>query len=31
MKECEKEVPLADMLRGELEEFITARGCEGYV
>jgi len=31
MKECEKEVPPADVLRAELEEFIAARGCEGYV
>ena len=31
MKECEKEVPSADVLRAELEEFIAARGCEGYV
>ena len=31
MKECEKEVPAADVLRAELEEFIAARGCDGYV
>ena len=31
MKECEKEVPSADVLRNEIEEYITARGCEGYV
>ncbi len=31
MKECEKEVPSADVLRAELEEFIAARGCDGYV
>ena len=31
MKECEKEVPPADVLRTEIEEYIAARGCEGYV
>jgi len=31
MKECEKEVPSADALRNEIEEYIAARGCEGYV
>ncbi len=31
MKECEKEVPAADVLRAEIEEYIAARGCEGYV
>lgn len=31
MKECEKEVPSADVLRAEIEEFISARGCDGYV
>ena len=31
MKECEKEVPSADVLRTEIEEYIAARGCEGYV
>jgi hypothetical protein len=31
MKECEKEVPAADVLRNEIEDFIAARGCEGYV
>ena len=31
MKECEKEVPPADVLRAEIEEFITARGCDGFV
>jgi hypothetical protein len=31
IKECEKEVPSADALRAELEEYIAARGCEGYV
>lgn len=31
MRECEKEVPTADALRDELEAFISARGCEGYV
>ena len=31
MKECEKEVPAADVLRAELEEYIAARGCEGLV
>ena len=30
MKECEKEVPAADVLRTEIEEYIAARGCEGY-
>jgi len=31
MKECEKEVPSADALRGELETYISARGCDGLV
>jgi len=31
MKECEKEVPSADVLRNEIEEYIAARGCDGYV
>jgi len=31
MKECEKEVPAADALRGEIEAYITARGCDGLV
>ena len=31
MKECEKEVPSADILRRELEEYIAARGCDGFV
>ena len=31
MKECEKEVPAADVLRTEIEEYIAARGCEGFV
>jgi len=31
MKECEKEVPSADVLRNEIEEYISARGCDGYV
>ena len=31
MKECEKEVPSADVLRAELEEYIAARGCGGFV
>ena len=31
MKECEKEVPAADILRAEIEEYIAARGCDGLV
>jgi hypothetical protein len=31
MKECEKEVPSADVLRTEIEDYISARGCEGFV
>ena len=31
MKECEKEVPSADVLRAEIEEYIAARGCDGFV
>lgn len=31
MKECEKEVSAAEVLRIEIEEFIAARGCEGFV
>jgi hypothetical protein len=29
--ECEKEVPSTDVLRNEIEEYIAARGCEGFV
>ena len=31
MKECEKEVPAADVLRAELEAYIATMGCAGYV
>ena len=31
MKECDKEVPAADVLRTEIEEYIAARGCDGLV
>jgi len=31
MKECEEEVPAVDALRDEIESFISAMGCEGYV
>jgi hypothetical protein len=31
MKECGTEVPSADSLRAEIEEYISARGCEGFV
>jgi hypothetical protein len=31
MKECEKEVPSADVLRTEIEDYISARGCDGFV
>ena len=31
MKECEKEVPSADVLREELEAYIATMGCAGYV
>lgn len=31
MKECEKEVPSADVLRAEIEEYISARRCDGFV
>ena len=31
MKECEREVPSADILRNEIEEYIAARGCDGLV
>jgi len=31
MKEREKEVPSADVLRNEIEEYISARGCDGLV
>jgi hypothetical protein len=31
MKGCEKEVPSADVLRTEIEDYISARGCEGFV
>jgi len=31
MRECEKEVPSADVLRAEMEDYIAARGCEGLV
>lgn len=30
MKECANEIPSADILRAEIEEYIAARGCEGY-
>jgi hypothetical protein len=31
LKECEKEVPAAAALRAEIEAYIAARGCEGFV
>jgi hypothetical protein len=31
LKECQREVPSADALRAEIEGYIAARGCEGYV
>jgi hypothetical protein len=31
MKECSAEVPSAEALRAELEAYIAARGCEGFV
>ena len=31
MKECEKEVPSAEVLKSEIEGYITARGCDGLV
>ena len=31
MRECENEVPSADALRAEIEEYIAARGCDGLV
>ena len=31
MKECEKEVPSANVLRAEIEDYISARGCGGFV
>ena len=31
MKECDKEVPAAVVLRTEIEEYIAARGCDGLV
>ncbi len=31
MKECEKEVPSANVLRTEIEAYIAARSCEGFV
>jgi hypothetical protein len=31
MKECAAEVPSADALRAEIEGYIAARGCEGFV
>lgn len=31
MKECANEVPSAEVLRAEIEGYIAARGCEGYV
>lgn len=31
MKECEKEVPSADVLRTEIEDYISSRGCDGLV
>ena len=30
-KECPKEVPSAEDLRIEIEDYIAARGCEGFV
>ena len=31
MKECEKEVPSAEVLRTEIEDYIAAQGCGGFV
>jgi hypothetical protein len=31
MKECSSEVPSADILRAEIEDYIEARGCSGLV
>lgn len=31
MKECENELPSAAALRSEIEQYIAAQGCEGYV
>lgn len=31
MKECEKEVPSAEVLRREIEDYINARGCCGVI
>jgi hypothetical protein len=31
MKECGAEVPSADALRAEIEDYIAARGCEDFV
>jgi len=31
LKECQREVPAADALRAEIETYIAARGCEGFV
>jgi len=31
MKECEKEVPSANILRAEIEDYIASRGCVGFV
>lgn len=31
MKECEKEVPSADVLRAEIEDYISSMGCDGFV
>lgn len=31
MKECEKEVPSAEVLRAEIEEHVAALDCEGFI
>ena len=31
MKECEKEVPSADILRTEIEDYVAIRGCDGFI
>ena len=31
MKECGKEVPPADALKAEIEDYISAQGCEGFI
>ena len=31
MRECEAEVPSAKALRKEIEDYIAARGCDGYI